>query len=548
MPYSLIFSLNVYCLHFYCIFSAGSASKNCKCTEQCNSTVFEPVTSYGALSSLSLDHIMSDRPQDLHTKYLHALNIQNHVNPKKYAADIALLQKMEHTYSEIYKYLQKYTDRNNKASAFSKLIYSISTFNDFFRNDRDTHLFGNLPAMIEAFDSVFLTPRMTLTTELRRVASSYRLFFQLNNNSLSNSTIDPVTDSPNVNNDGTFNGIINKINFALEKVRNYDILETALTDEQIRLYSFSDTTYLPVRTSVEKESNTICSAASQLLTSNLTFLKETDKIILSNRSLLLSYIQMYELSINSYLDCLNEYPNVIQSIRETITSKEFTRFDVDKHPVVSLWDFNLDEIYAPLLHHKQLIKDLLDRYVSNSITKELLALQFSQKQVSVAEEGISVFLNTLDTRIIQPFRSTISDLQRIMPAMYFDLIKMGHSLKKYFNTRNFTKIIKQLYIWKRPLVKIDTNVYEVKMTEEARLNRDWKQNLDEHIQAYFEPTLVIMDDFSTKLQLYERDLSAALRESLTSYSKFLESTELNEDFLRYQNDLPYTLMLQQHYT
>ena len=522
---------------FYCLFSVVSASRNCKCTEQCNSTLFEPVASYGALSSLSLDHIMSDRPPDMHNKYLHALNIQNHVNPKKYAADIALLQKIELTYLEIYKYLQKYTAKSNKASAFSKLIYTISTFNDFFRRDRDTHLFGNLPAMIEAFDNVFLAPRMTLTTELRRVSTSYRLFFQSNNSSVSNSTIDSVTDSPNFNNDGTFNGIIHKINYALYKVRSYDILATALTDPQKRLYSFSDTTYLPVRTSVEQESNTICSSASQQLTSNLNLLKE----IPENRSLLLSYIHMYDLSINTYLDCLNEYPNAMRSIQENITSKEFTRFDVDKHPVVSLGDFNLDEIYAPLLHHKQLIKDLLDKYVSNSITKEFLALQFSQERVSVAEEGISVFLNTLDARIIQPFRNTISDLQKEMPALYLNLFKMVASLEKYFNTGNFTKNINQLDIWKRPLLKIDTNVYEVKMTEEASgsfkasttFESALQQKLDEHVQAYFEPTLVIMDDFSTKLQLYERDLSSALRECLTSYSKFLESTELNADFVRY---------------
>ena len=528
----------------YCLFSVVSASRNCKCTEQCNSTLFEPVASYGALSSLSLDDIMSDRPPDLHNKYLHALNIQNHVNPKEYAADIALLQKIEHTYSEIYKYLQKYTDKSNKASAFSKLSYAISTFNDFFRIDRDTHLFGDLPAMIEAFDSVFLTQRKTLTTHLRRVAISYRLFFQSNNNFVSNSTIDSVTNSPNFENYGTFNGIIDTINYTLDKVKIHDILATALTDPKKRIYSFSDTTYLPVRTSVEQESNTICSSASQQLTSNLTFLKEIpemDRMILSNRSLLLSYIQVYDLSINTYLDCLNEYPNAMRSIQENITSKEFTRFDVDKHPVVSLGDFDLDEIYAPLLHHKQLIKDLLDRYVSNSITKEFLALQFSQERVSVAEEGISVFLNTLDARIIQPFRNTISDLQKEMPALYLDLFKMVATLEKYFNTGNFTKNINQLYIWRRPLVKIDTNVYEVKMTEEASgsfngsttFESALQQKLDEHIQAYFEPTLVIMDDFSTKLQLYERDLSTALRECLTSYSKFLESTELNEDFVRY---------------
>ena len=305
------------------------------------------------------------------------------------------------------------------------------------------------------------------------------------------------------------------------------------------MYSFSDATHLPVRTSVKTESNTICNSTSQMLISNLTFLKgilEMDKTTRSNRSLLLSYVQMYDFSVKSYLDCLEEYPNVIRSIRENITSKEFTRFDVDKHPVVSLWDFNLDEIYAPLLHHKQLIQDLLDRYVSNSITKEFLALQFSQERVSVAEEGISVFLNTLDARIIQPFRNTISDLQKEMPALYLDLFEMVASLEKYFNTGNFTKNINQLYIWKRPLVKIDTNIYEVKMTEEASgsfKGGTLQQILDEHIQAYFEPTLVIMDDFSTKLQLYERDLSTALRESLTSYSEFLESTELNDDFVRY---------------
>ena len=122
MPIVVCIDLVTLCLNCHYIFSVGSASRNCKCTEQCNSTVFEPVMSYGALSSLSVDHIMSDRPPDLHTKYLHALNIQNHVNQKKYADDIALLQKIEHTYSEIYKYLQKYTDRNSKASAFSKLI------------------------------------------------------------------------------------------------------------------------------------------------------------------------------------------------------------------------------------------------------------------------------------------------------------------------------------------------------------------------------------------------------------------------------------------
>ena len=192
--------------------------------------MFEPVTSYGALSSLSLDQIMSDRPPYLHTKYLQALNIQNHVDQKKYAADIAILQKIEHTYSEIYKYLQKYTDRNDKVSVFSKLVYAISSFNDFFRKDRDTHLFGDLPAMIEAFNRIFLTPRMTLITELRNVATSYRLFLQLNNNAVSNSTIDSVTDSSNLNTDGTFNGTMNQINDAIEKVRNYGILATELTD------------------------------------------------------------------------------------------------------------------------------------------------------------------------------------------------------------------------------------------------------------------------------------------------------------------------------
>ena len=198
-----------------------------------------------------------------------------------------------------------------------------------------------------------------------------------------------------------------------------------------------------------------------MLTSNLTFLKEIpemEKTILSNRSLLLSYIKTYDVCVKTYLDCLNEYSNVIRSIQENMTSKEFTRFDVDKHPVVSLWNFNLDEIYAPLLHQKQLIKDLFDRYVSNSITKEFLASQFSQKQVSIAEEGISVFQNTLDARIIQPFRSTISVLQKEMPALYLDLFEMATSLERYFNTGNFTNNINQLDIWKRPLVKIDTNV------------------------------------------------------------------------------------------
>ena len=520
---------------------------------------------------------MSDRPRDLHAKYLHALNIQNHVNRKKYAADIALLQKIEYTYSEIYKHLQKYTDRKNKASAFSKLIYAISTFNDFFRRDRDTHLFGDLPAMIEAFNSIFFTPRMTLATELRNVATSYRLFLQLrklddnstlnnhtlskmdrsvsedlgktfNNNSVSNSTIDLVSDSPNLNNNDTFDDIIHRVNNAIEKVRNYDVLTSALTDPQKRIYSFSDTTYLPVRTLIGKESHKICKSASQMLISNLTVLKEIsemDKMIGSNRSLLLSYIETYDFSIKSYLDCLNEYPNVIRSIRENITSKEFTRFDVDKHPVVSLGDFNLDEIYAPLLHHKQLIKDLLDRYVRNSITKEFLALQFSQEQVSVAQEGIGVFLNTLDARIIQPFRNLISVLQKEMPPLYLNLFKMAATLEKFFNAGNFTDNIKQLDIWKRPLVKIDTNVYEVKMSEttsgrfkgnnalEEISQSSMQQELEEHIRAYFEPTLVIIDDLSAQLRQYERDLTTALREGLTSYSKFLESTELNDDFVRY---------------
>ena len=432
--------------------------------------------------------------------------------------------------------------------------------------------------MIEAFNSVFLTPRMTLATELRNVATSCRLFLQLrnnlddnstlnndtlhildgpisgvlnytfNNNSVSNSTIDPVKDSPNLNNDGTFNAIIQKIDNALEKVRNYDVLATTLTDPHKRINAFSDITYLPVRTVLLKESKTICKIASHMLTSNLTFLKEIlemDKRMPSNRSLLLSDIKTYDFSIKSYLDCLNEYPNVIGSIQENITSKEYTRFDVDKHPVVSLGDFNLDEIYAPLLHHKQLIKDLLDRYVSNSITKEFLALQFSQERVSVAEEGISVFLNTVDARIIQPFRSTISVLQKEMPALYLDLFQMAASLEKYFKAGNFTNNIKQLDIWKRPLVKIDTNVYEVKMTENASgrfkgnntleeiSQGSMQQKLDEHIRAYFEPSLVIIDDFSAKLRLYERDLTTALREGLTSYSKFLESTKLNGDFVRY---------------
>ena len=510
--------------------------------------MFEPVTSYGALSSLSLDQIMSDRPPDLHTKYLQALNIQNHVNQKKYAADIAILQKIEHTYSEIYKYLQKYTDRNDKASVLFKLVYAISTFNDFFRKDRDTHLFGDLPAMIEAFSRIYLTPRMTLITELKNVATSYRLFLHLNNNAMSNSTINSATDSSNLNTDGTSNGIINQINDAIEKVRNYDILATGLTDPQKRMYSFSDVTHLPVRTSVKTESCTICNSTSQMLTSNLTFLKgilELDKTTQSNRSLLLSYVQMYDFSVKSYLDCLEEYPNVIRSIRKNITSKEFTRFDVDRHAVVSLLDFNLDEIYAPLLHHKQLIQDLLDRYVSNSITKDFLASQFSQERVSVAEEGIGVFLNTLEARMIQPFRSTISVLQKEIPSLYLDLFKMTASLEEYFYTGNFTNNINQLDIWKRPLVKIDTNVYEVKMTENANgsfkgnktleeiSQSSMQQQLDEHIRAYFEPTLVIIDNFNTKLRLYERDLTTALREGLTSYSKFLESTELNDDFVRY---------------
>ena len=540
--------------------------------------MYEPVTSYGAISSLSVDHIMSDRPRYLRTKYLHALNIQNHVNKKKYVADIALLQKIEYTYSEIYKYLQKYTHRSKKASAFSKLFYAISTFNDFFRSDKDTHLFGDLPAMIEAFNSIFLPPRMTLTSELRNVATFYRFFLQsrnsnynstMNNNtpldmdglvsgdlentlynkSVSNSTINPVTYAPNFSNDGTFNGIIHNINNALEKVRHYDVLATALTDPQKRIYSFSDSTYLPVRTLVEKDSDSICNSASQMLISNLTFLKkvpeEMDKAILSNNSVLLSNIKTYEFSLKSYLDCINEYPNVIQSIQENISSKEFTKFDVDKDSVVSLADFNLDEIYAPLLQQKQLIKDLLDRYVRNSITKEFLALQFSQERVSVAQEGIRVFLNTLDAKIIQPFRSTISGLQKDMPALYLDLFRMAASLEKYFNAGNFTYHIKQLAIWKRPLVKIDTNVYEVKMTMNASgrfkgnnalgeiVQRSMQQDLDEHIRAYFEPTLVLIDDFSAKLRLYERDLSSALREGLTSYSKFLESTDLNDDFVRY---------------
>ena len=233
-------------------------------------------------------------------------------------------------------------------------------------------------------------------------------------------------------------------------------------------------------------------------------------------------------------DLDNVYANINQNKRDLLSQMTLTQ---ESLTVDDLLDFTeetekLTDYHADLL---QLSRD----FASGMIKKESIANKFDEEKVSHALQDVTTFITRIQTRLIEPKRKMIQDVEEFIKNTYSKTLQEELRYSAYFPLSYSDKNVRSMNLWSRPQANYESSNdphYSDDIFQLGNLKKFTEVHatkvLTELADWYTRPLSNAVNKFESNLLVHKNKVTAAFGNMQTQMTKFGQQTIMGQDFIR----------------
>ncbi|CAD5112318.1 DgyrCDS1544 [Dimorphilus gyrociliatus] len=529
----------VYCTtdqYFNCLVhmrgTLGSNKKSCKCVEPCTITGYQSSLSYSAISSLSVEKLLSINTQTLKNNFYKVEHLKQRIAGSNFVNDLKILENVLHSFNALYKYAKVNTLSYEK-SIFYKLRRCMDRMLSIYQSDMEL-IYPILNQYYDAYEEAYGTSRLAMKSSFESI--------QIKSAAVLQKALDS-TESTDVKNDemislvAEYNAtidLIDRFQNYVEERKSPFILNVTTTDK------------LPPKQYITESRAEQCDEYKK---KNILLLNSIIRTLslLDTKQLKWEFKRDYStLSKNGrkYMGCLEEYYSIVKHFGEWQEEKEKSikalLRDEGLFPEIQNFDFEAE--WEEIDYVKEKVLDFMEEYMKHSTNKLDNKHNLDSSIINQAISNINSFIRKIQTRLVDTMRNKVSVTSRSIKTGYSDAIERIERIFPYQSGKGreiLSSISQNLSIWWRPRANVEEPSTPYRGDLYLRIPSNLTTfreklleiNLQEILDEYFAPVRSSLAHFENFMSDLEANLIKPLQQLSTSINDYIIKTKINEKFV-----------------
>ncbi|CAD5112317.1 DgyrCDS1543 [Dimorphilus gyrociliatus] len=529
----------VYCTtdqYFNCLVhtrgTLGSNKKNCKCVEPCTITGYQSSLSYSAISSLSVEKLLSINTQTLKNNFYKVEHLKQRIAGSNFVNDLKILENVLHSFNALYKYAKVNTLSYEK-SIFYKLRRCMDRMLSIYRSDMEL-IYPILNQYYDAYEEAYGTSRLAMKSSFESIQIKSAAVLQ---KALNSSKYTDVKNDEMISLVAEYNttiDLIDRFQIYVEERKSPFILNVTTTDK------------LPPKQYITESRAEQCDEYKK---KNIFLINSIIRTLslLDAKQLKWEFKRDYSsLSKNGkeYMGCLEEYYSIVKHFGEWQEEKEKSikalLRDEGLFPEIQNFDFEAE--WEEIDYVKEKVLDFMEEYMKHSTNKLDNKHNLDSSIINQAISNINSFIRKIQTRLVDTMRNKVSVTSRSIKSGYSDAIERIERIFPYQSEKGreiLSSISQNLSIWWRPRANVEepSTPYrgDLYLSIPSNLTTFREKlleiNLQEILDEYFAPVRSSLAHFENFMSDLEANLIKPLQQLSTSINDYIIKTKINEKFV-----------------
>lgn len=440
---------SVYCStekYFNCLIhttgTLGANKRNCKCVEPCNRSSYQSSLSYSAISSLSVETLLSINTAELKRNFYAAEHLKQRIQGDTLVKDLKIIQKTLRNFNALHSYAKVNTLSYEK-SIFYKLRKCMDRMTEIYSSDMEL-LYPILESFYNAYEEAYGTSRLSMRNAFQKA--------QIESAELLQKALDSKRSSQVHKDDliiiqKLFNESLSSMNQFRAYIVQYDspfVLNKTTSDR------------LPRRQDKGLDGTYDCSKAK------LAFEKEVAIVVRS-----LGYGEIEELKWEfkksyrdvsnagkKYIACLETYYHNIIKVEEwkTVKKNSIIKLLSDRGTFTALQNFDFEAEWSDIAKVWKKVEQFLEAYAKHETNKLDNKENLDGTIIQGAISNINKFTSKIETRLVENMRSMITIASKNIKSGYIDAIDRIVDLYPYQSSEGseiLSSIVQNFTLWWR---------------------------------------------------------------------------------------------------
>ena len=513
---------------------------DCECSEPCQTRAFNPSLSFSAISSLSIEKLLSSGERKILTKKYHGtMDTRQRIRKEIFSEQLQKLFKISDLYNKFYNSLMM--------TSSDDAIVAVKTVMDFFSEDlkavreRRGHLAEFYKTVLANFDSI-------LTSTL---SETRQMIMQL---LLSSTFADTSSEGKRL-----IFEVISNVNkslaasIAVTQIFREDLLKPPVDTSSLVFpkcnapCSVEEKPHYSVRPQSKQE---LC---QKKVDEFLTALKAVRNSLPVNENSSLDVTELQRVtSLNAMTEnithfCMTDFSVSLNN--HQLWSTKYNEIDARFQPMRNA--FNLTQKSQNMVADIKSVKHLHGNYSLGLMNMSHIAQEYTQGVVNDLITNVDDLLKAYE-RDVSSRLEAVKKIRDTMMSGYVAMLKYGATIETYYDYSAERKgpaaawrdAMRKMSIWQGLVANMDNP--SVVSRESDNVERLWRKTwgTDEFmakyrgedkaiaaIKAYFKPIIESFDDTGSDIRALKEQIATALNDLLKVVRQFKEKMVIDENFI-----------------
>ncbi len=494
--------------------------------------------SYAALSTLSVDTLLTSNVQELEKKYMNAMETQHRVRIYNLQNTVVGLQNVSSTLSNFQWVVETFS-----ASVLQRVNKALFQLHQMAYTDIK-NMTSNMLKYKQAIDQIY-TPKLDLSLSMIETLTDNCIYILAKSSSMHNNSF---TQRP-------------QLKYVYEAVSAHAHM---LGDSLMWLTQFNNLSvpadikpYLPVRIWANKDRKDYCEKhldamyleTNEFTNSLVNLLQTTSYNFADHNNTVFSFAKLILSHMNETTSCLKEYTYILDSVlslyQTTITDLTKIMKTGMSFSYMNVIDTMGDELRY-MANNQTWINSLLTNYSKNVITKRVLSDQLNNAIMVANEKTIDTIISKINLHAFTPLRHQTEILKQGIIDWYHDINVLLKVLTGYFDNDNIEGATRNMTIWRHPEAELDTADILIFQLPKTQTWRTWARSRTlgvfvgngEDKEIITSILTVYMNTLYDELYRVEAELRSAkshvllsMTEIITSLEEYKTTSKIDKDFV-----------------
>lgn len=424
-----------------------SQNKNCQCVEPCVRSSYQPSLSYSAISSLSVENLLSINTASVKKHFYTAKNLKQRIYGSTLVNDLSTMEKFLRNFDSLQTF-SRINTLSYSQSIFFKLRKCIDEITEIYASDMKT-LYPFLQTFSTTFEKTYGSSRLAL----RNYFQSTRI--QMSNifySAFENPSADPVNQS--------------EILYSLKL--HTGLLQLTKKYKDYAIYSFPTTNLnadtknsLPLKLYIASETNN-CTKTGNIFIIKLKKIIQSLKILKATE-IGFDFHSDYQTYIDKgmqFMSCIDQYYNVLHTAEEWQEETEnfIVTLSADKGKFAALENFDFEVEWLKISKLGENINNFLIQYSKHETNKYKNRENLDPVIIEEAITNINKFVNKIQVRLIDAMRSMITSSSTSLKKGYVDALDKLEKIYKYQGPAGqelLSAAVQNFSIWRRQQANVE---------------------------------------------------------------------------------------------